>query len=815
MSVSATTKEPMVRFWDAATGQPRGHLIPFCMHTHEAVLSPDGRCVATRYEGYTDLYARKDGKRRRYGDEVVYLWDAETGKPLFLLHGHQDRVTSVAFSADSRRLVTGSWDRTARIWDVGTGQEVKALEAPSSVSDARFSPDGRSVLMALCGQTYSNYGPGSPRPKTFDEPQPARMTPINWDEWSGWGWGGGSRYSSSRTRPDSALARIADAATGQEICALKLVSLWQMVMPPSEARFSCDGRLVVLLDGFRTAGLWDSGANKVIVTLSEPEKIAAARFSPDGKTLAVAAGAKVRLRDTATGQARITLHGHSLPVIGAEFSPDGSMLVTTSHDKTCRVWDTKTGAEVIAFSGHERTVSSAVFSPDGRRVVTASDDRTVRIWHLQPPRDFGRPLTGHKGPVWDCAFSPDGRRLVTASKDTTAIIWDVASARQTAVLRGYADQLNPRVRGQLAGPLHVARFSPDGRRIVTAGDDAMVTVRSSFLGFTSGSKEIPFTPAHLWDASSGKETVGLRGHLNGVDFAQFSADGTRLITLEDKTQVRLTLDDSLLGGSMGGSWNHSNTDRRVRVWHVETGQLLAAIKPKDMEIESAALSSDSRRVLTCNHSNANPKEAPVRVWDAENGTELMRLNPEGTGTGRYATFSPDGTRVYIFAPFHARCHDASTGKLLTTFADSEPGQQSVTHFAVFSPDGRRLVTLGENQAVVWDAATLRPAFGLAGHERKIYTAAFSNDGKHIVTASDDETARIWDAATGEEEYTLSGHHGPVRCAVFSPDSQSVATASEDGTARIWPIDPVPIAKARKPRDLTAAERKRFGISGTE
>jgi WD40 repeat protein len=253
----------------------------------------------------------------------------------------------------------------------------------------------------------------------------------------------------------------------------------------------------------------------------------------------------------------------------------------------------------------------------------------------------------------------------------------------------------------------------------------------------------------------------------------------------------------------------------VRIWRVDTGELLATIKPKDLEIESAALSADGRRVLICNHAHAKPTDAPVRVCDADSGTELVRLNPEGSESGRYATFSPDGTKVYVFAPLRARCHDAATGKLLMKFDDSESSQGYGAHFAVFSPDGRRLVTLAEDQAIMWDAATLRPVFRLTGHERKIYIATFSNDGKHIVTASDDETARIWDAATGEEKYTLSGHHGPVRCAVFSPDGQSVATASDDATARIWPIDPAPVAAARKPRELTVAEQKRFGIGGTK
>ena len=73
----------------------------------------------------------------------------------------------------------------------------------------------------------------------------------------------------------------------------------------------------------------------------------------------------------------------------------------------------------------------------------------------------------------------------------------------------------------------------------------------------------------------------------------------------------------------------------------------------------------------------------------------------------------------------------------------------------------------------------------SGHNDWVNSAAYSPDGKQIVTASADQTARIWDAATGQEIRTLTGHTAPVYSVAYSPDGTQIVTASADQTARIW------------------------------
>jgi WD40 repeat protein len=116
------------------------------------------------------------------------------------------------------------------------------------------------------------------------------------------------------------------------------------------------------------------------------------------------------------------------------------------------------------------------------------------------------------------------------------------------------------------------------------------------------------------------------------------------------------------------------------------------------------------------------------------------------------------------------------------------GHTDSVYSCALSPDGKRVVTASyDHTARLWDAETGALLTTLEGHTGGIFCGAFSPDGKRLVTASDDKTARLWDADTGALQKTLEGHTDAVSGCAFSPDGERVVTASHDGTARLWSV----------------------------
>jgi WD40 repeat protein len=325
---------------------------------------------------------------------------------------------------------------------------------------------------------------------------------------------------------------------------------------------------------------------------------------------------------------------------------------------------------------------------------------------------------------------------------------------------------------------------------------------------SGGEDELPFTPVRIWDVATGKQLAALPGGEWHVQFASYSSDGSKILTAETNSQ-----DEQLYSGAGAliqdtSSAEEGNEESFVRIYEAATGRELVKL-PHVGPIDHAVFSPDAKRMVTSDEPSAAAAQSyAFHVWDADSGKKLFDLDRHDQNA--LAVFSPDGSKLFVIEHPTIRVYDAQQGKPLASVGNILylPLDRKLCHagFSPLSPGAKTLLAFdGDGLGLLdLDAGNRRVTFsGHSGHPR---SAVFSGNGRFVVTASDDQTARVWEVATGQELYTLR-HKNAVEFALQSDDGRLVATASD--TVRIWRLDPLALAIHRKPRELTSSERNRF------
>jgi WD40 repeat protein len=627
------------RLWSVSDGRPRGGLMPLPKSLSGAQFSPDGQTVLA----LSDL------------DSEAWLWDVATSRRIHgPIRSDYDRtIRSACFSPDSRLLLIGLLDGTARFWRTAGGppgfwplqhEKLKPGSPPEPglqlpklpVTLVGFGPDSKTVLtggrdgtLRLWRTTMAASPVGSPMhhggevtAHVFSADGTRLVTAASDNMIRFWNVSPSTgKPSGEPIRSPSRISRLAFSRDGKMLRAVgdRGVLTWDATtrqpvgdwpsLPESplvigsferlltSSPFSPDEKAILTSGGDSSIHLWDLTPPRHEFLLPHDRGINDAVYSADGSTI-LTNNIKARLWDTRSGSCRSGPTPDRVSVYSIALSPDGKLMATGQINIT-QLWDAATMAPVGPLLQHPigsnglRAIYQVAFADRGRVLMTRAGD-SVQLWDTASFRPIGPPL-GHPRTIICCSLSPDGNSLLTCG-GFGAWVWPDAIPRRKA-----GESVEPR---QLS-PEHCisAIYSGDGKTIITGLE------------------------LRMFDAETGLRI----GQVLQEPFLFSNA-----VACRDRRLIALV--------------NSRGYNRAIRLWDLDTGRPFGPTFAHPEEILSLAISSDGATILT------GCRDGAARLWDTATGRVIaMPKGPAASATGtprgpadqiRVVRLSPDGTQAF-------------------------------------------------------------------------------------------------------------------------------------------------------------------------
>jgi WD40 repeat protein/serine/threonine protein kinase len=603
----ATSLGTLAILWDSASGERIGAPLNHGGLVRSVAFSPDSKLLVT---------SCVDGSAR--------LWKATGESPCESTLRHDQPVVGAVFSPDGKRILSWSEDKSARFWETDSGKaDPPALNHDGAVSFATFSPDGRHVL-TLSRRTEARIWSTQTR-KCLHQ------------------WSNAGGFSAGVFSANSGTVVLADGDLALQMCAL-------------------DGSLV-----------WRTPA-------AHRDSISAIAFSPGGASLASAStDGVVHAWDARTGKS-LSLEGlHDGLVRHAAFDPDGRFLATCSHDRTAKIWDVRNASAHGLPLHHQGWVQSCAFTRDGRVLLTAGIDAKVRWWRtaLRSPEPIS---LQHRAKVWASVFHPDGERVITACGEPlapgSAQAWNLESRRP----------VGPQFTRESV--IYALDISHDRRWLASAGADQTARVCNCDSGVPAGSvlrhegyvTSVAFHPdgthlltgslgssAILWEWESGRKIRTLEHEgdvwavaINAKGDKAATACGDRRAYLWDlneagKEPVSLVHQERVLSVAFSPDGRLLATgcaDKTARLWDVSSGAQIFSFRHPDI-VQCVAISPTGATLVSGCHDGC------VRLWDVATGKPI---GPPFVLQGSRFSQSPSPCRVWTVAFSRDGAHFLGAGE---------------------------------------------------------------------------------------------------------------------------------------------------------
>jgi len=736
----------------------------------------DASAAANAFSAAENLNTGIEGRQPLVSEGLAEIKRLECGgsKLLRNFKGHEYGVSSVAMSADGRRVLSGSID-AVRLWDLSSGE-----------------------CLTFEGHT-----------------DPVNSVTLSTD--SLWGLSGGDDYT----------LRLWELSSGK--CLRMFVGHTDFV---NSVALSADGSWALSGSGsFRkklpgiitdnTMRLWNvSNGECLQIFVGHTGRVNSVAMSADGRwALSGSADCTLRLWDVSSGKCLRILEGHTNSVQSVSMSADGRRALSGSWDNSLRLWDLSSGECLRIFEGHTGSVNSVALSSDGCWALSGSSDLNLQLWDVSSGKCV-RTFEEHKEEVWSVALSEDGRWGISGSQDETMCHLDVNGFINAA----HADTSQ----FVICNVANVKKSVKLQKRFSFLIDAAVKALSEGEYGrawrFACESKSLAGYE-FSYEAQDIIHRAGLRGtrtrlrsvfyrhtfRVDGLSSVALSADGVLALSGSDDWTLRLwdlrsgeclrtfvghkyTVNSVALSGD--GRWALSGSeDNTLRLWDLSSGECLRTFVGHTDSVNSVTLSADGHWALSGSGDNT------LRLWDVScgkclrvfggqiegrlhSGVHSVALSADGcwalSGSGYFLLHRPG-----INSDNTLRLWELSSGKCLRTFVGHT---DSVTSVAL-SVDGRWALSGSEDNTLrLWDVSSGECLRTLMGHTSGVNSVAMSVDGHWALSGSYQKNLRCWDVRSGECLKTFVEGDYWVKSVALSADGRWALSGGSDGFLQLLELD---------------------------
>ena len=669
--------------------------------------------IAVSKDGATLVSGSGEPSRSSTSDNAVIVWDANTGKLDRVFQGHQQAVIAVAIRPDGKQIASGSEDGSIRLWPLNKADEHRAMtEAKDNLWAVAYSGNGATVASAGADRTVRIYDAVTGK---LNKELPGHK---------------GAVTSLAYLGNDRVVSGSGD----------KVLKIWTVAAGTAQ---DCEGhtsavlivaatdKLIVSGGADRTARAWGIDG-KALWTWASKSAVCAVAIRKDGKRIALgcADGTLIILsNDDKEPKPIASVIAHTGGVSCVDFHPETDRLVSSGGDGVVKVFNLPDNGNPVEATKFEPPIKSSIgggnppvttvaYSNDGKFLISGGAEGTVRIWDASTNAEV-RALRGHTGWVTSAAFSPDGRSAVSCAVDKAVRLFEL-----------------PKSDGVAAGHSAMARciaVSRDGKFAATGSDDKTVKV---------------------WNLSNGREVATLTGFGGNVTAIVFqgndrivagggSGSGSdttlRTFTFAPVKEVRtLTpggqafyLATTPDGKSVGAVWATNGDTSGFELYKADAKDPQST---KGGKISAAVLSPDAAWGVS------GDKDGILRIWDLEKKERLGADWPILKNSVADIGVTADKKNVIVIdAEGEVKVGDVAKREVLGTVKAVTTGVNGL----VVSPTSDKFATLSATGEVrVFDLKCKE--IGKWQLPFAANAAAFTVDGKKLLTANADGTAFVLD-----------------------------------------------------------------------